>query len=98
MCGWWCLVFIGVRVCVCLYVFSLREGAFACIDVRAAVPYTLCSRALSLTHTHTYTHTHLHTHTQVEYPAGAFLGPAAEEKDKSKYWLRIYQVAASNAG
>ena len=29
---------------------------------------------------------------KVAYPKGAFLGPAAEEKDKSKYWLRIYQV------
>lgn len=28
---------------------------------------------------------------KVEYPPGAFLGPAAEEKDKSSYWLRIYQ-------
>jgi len=25
------------------------------------------------------------------YPAGAFLGPAKKEKDKSQYWLRIYQ-------
>jgi len=28
---------------------------------------------------------------KVEYPKGAFLGPAGLPKDKSPYWLRIYQ-------
>jgi len=32
----------------------------------------------------------------VGYPAGAFLGPSKEEKDKSDYWLRVYQDAPNS--